>query len=232
MTAVLIKERPILFSSPMVHAILAGRKSQTRRVATVPEYVRGSEAPQKKRGEPQKHLTPYFDAYNGGPMWCWWDEYDRSGDGIKCPYGVTGDHLWVRETWAKDPDAHPEEAGALYRATDPDWDENDSGLRWKPSIFMPRWASRITLEITNIRVERVQDISEEVAIAEGSYLGKCSCQVMQQRSCTPVEAMFRQTWCHVHGDEFKHLWQSINGKRAPWDSNPFVWVVAFRRVTP
>lgn len=217
------RERPIIYSAPMVRAILEGRKSQTRRVAAVPPYVRGSEAPQKGRGETPKHQAPYFDAYNGGPLWCWWDEYDRCGDGVKCPYGVPGDQLWVRETFSRsgltkyhdtgNPKDHggPENPCCAYAATGtykcgkriPSAALAVGAHKWQSPIHMPRWASRITLEITDVRVQRVQEISEEDARAEGVVGG---------------------------GPNYMELWDSINGKRAPWNSNPFVWALTFRRL--
>ncbi len=157
-----MKETPIIMQPESVRGILAGTKTQTRRIAKVPEYVRGSEAPQKKRGEAPKHAEPYFDAYDGGPFWCWWDEYDRQGDGIKCPYGVAGERLWVKESWAmNDPPS-----GAIYRADDPSNHWLMDG-KWKNPMFIPRQYSRLTLEITGLRVGRVQDISESDAKAEG-----------------------------------------------------------------
>jgi hypothetical protein len=104
--------------------------------------------------------------------------------------------------------------------------------KWRPSIFMPRWASRITLEITEVRVERLQEISEEAAIAEGSFLTRCQCAKMKARSITSTSA-FRQTGCHIHGQDFQTLWNSINAKRGyGWDKNPFVWVVSFKVIHP
>jgi uncharacterized protein YhfF len=99
----------------------------------------------------------------------------------------------------------------FYRATDPGWDDNDTGFRWKPSIHMPRWASRITLEVVSVRVERLNDISEEDAIAEG---------------VTPTMPNLDRL---DHVDGFAHLWESINGKGS-WQENPYVWVIEFKVV--
>lgn len=143
-----MKERPILFSGEMVRAILEGRKTQTRRVIK----------PQPDSARNSVFVKSGFETKHG---------YE-----IKCPYGQPGDRLWVRETWGlwdTDPKDGPERAKIFYRATD----ENRRDLRyqrWRPSIHMPRWASRINLEITNIRIERVQDITEEDAKAEGLFL--------------------------------------------------------------
>jgi hypothetical protein len=139
---------------------------------------------------------------------------------VRCPYGQPGDRLWVREAWSRD-----EEDGALFYRADvgtgneaDDWQRNiyegASGYRWKPSIFMPRWASRILLEVTAVRVERLQDISEADAIAEGAPWAACG---------APQEGS--------HKAGFAQLWESINGPNS-WDANPWVWVIEFKRVTP
>jgi hypothetical protein len=154
-----MKERPIIFSAEMVRAILDGRKTQTRRIV---------------KNMPQEPACGgYFDAYNGGPHWNWWTHDNRCClPQIQCPYGKPGDRLWVRETW------RPSLSGGftVYRA-DNGADERtkalanahkDSTMRWRPSINMPRYASRISLEIVSVRVERLHDISEADAIAEGA----------------------------------------------------------------
>lgn len=183
-----MKERPILFSGETVRAILEGRKTQTRRAC-------------KFRLGQDEVMTELRDGSLKRTEEC-------------SPYGKPGDRLWVRETWAKQ-EFHTQPLKIRYRADHDD----EAGLpwSWKPSIHMPRWASRINLEITGIRVERVQDISEEDAEAEGvhgcdwghgmDYGGKpCYCK--------PFEA----------------LWDSINAKRGySWDSNPWVWVVEFKQ---
>lgn len=137
---------------------------------------------------------------------------------LHCPYGKSGDRLWVREThaWVD----NGEDSGFVYRATDPDWEETD-GWKWKPSLFMPREACRIRLEITDIRVERLNGISESDAIAEGierwpdgnfkaygKYAGKYERAV----------------------DSYASLWEKINGQES-WAKNPFVWVVEFKKIT-
>lgn len=178
-------ERPILMSGPMINAIFDGRKTQTRRVV-----------------KPQ----PKWKAHNGVLAFD-----DRVNRGIHCPYGQPGDRLWVRETWAQ----HPDEAGIIWRATDPGWDDNDYGIKWKPSIFMPRWASRITLEVTSVRVERVQDITPRDVVAEGIY--------HEPGEWGPDEA-----YDHLIKG-FAHLWDQINAKRGySWDANPWVWVIGFK----
>lgn len=211
-------ERPILFSGPMVRAVLDGRKTQTRRVV--------------KPQPPKDAVAPLCEA--GWWMWQRFNAERRHYDGrtteklwdCRCPYGMPGDRLWVRETWAHDgPDletvrARHEDAfgggmtyGPYYLATEVAPDT----LRWRPSIHMPRWASRITLEVTGIRVERLQDISEEDAEAEGVHdmLGKV----------TPWKDRLAPMIVHA----FASTWESINGPGS-WDANPFVWVLTFRRV--
>lgn len=222
-------ERPILFSGAMVRAILEGRKTQTRRVI-----------------KPQPHLVT--DVTRGvRAVW-----HDSSTE-MQCPYGPPGDRLWVRETFALvDTGRHCIAYRADKQAFELMFDEYDEwppvGVAsigghycgyegpWTPSIYMPRCFSRITLEIIGIRVERVQEITGEDAKAEGSFLGRCSCSVMQEKPKTPIAAMFRQTHCHIHGEAFTHLWDSINGKPRKdgvdisWAANPFVWVVEFEKV--
>lgn len=162
-----MKERPILFSTPMVRAILDGSKTQTQRVV--------------------KHKqTP-------------WNPDHIAWDMTTCPYGKAGDRLWVREAFC---DARQGSYGrVLYRAS------GDVCCRWHPSIHMPREISRITLEITDVRVEMLQDISEDDAEAEGIYTAP---------SCPAY-------------DSFASLWKSINGAES-WHENPWVWVVEFHQI--
>lgn len=175
-----MKKRPILFNGEMVRAILAGRKTQTRRVV-----------------KPQPH-NPGLQA--------WLEEVS---DGfIRSPYGVPGDRLWVRETWncIETGIKTQRQDWVRYRATD------GEELYWKPSIFMPRWASRITLTITGVRVERVQDISSDDCRAEG---------------LTP-DSEISLLWRENIRDKYRDLWNSINAKRGyGWDTNPWVWVISF-----
>jgi hypothetical protein len=201
-------ERPILFSAEMVRAILDGRKTQTRRVVklTADGHVQA----------PSKHLR-------------WYPTDPGAIQG--CRYGQPGDTLWVREAWCQSADDGrqvPLRMATLYRAdgdhvTLSDGDgftqTNRDGSEkspWRPSIHMPRWASRITLRITDIRVERLQDITEDDARAEG---------------CDPVVHPDGAVDCGTRKTTFASLWNKINGPGA-WDENPWVWVVAFERVKP
>jgi hypothetical protein len=138
--------------------------------------------------------------------------------GVKCPYGVVGDRLWVRETWqslAKMNHAHPSEDQYVYRATDPDW-ETTEGWKWKPSIFMPRDACRIHLRIESIRVERLQSITDSEIVDEGV------------RDVGHGVGEIDNKFSTLRG-LFSGLWNEINGKGS-WEANPFVWVVGFSRL--
>lgn len=234
-----MKERPILFSGPMVRAILEGRKTMTRRVF--------------KLNPLDSIPSAILPDGSGKGFIAWWGPEDRPGqfkdmtakyypgeDGIKCPYGQPGDRLWVRETWAAGyefdhlaPRDIPETSRIEYGAGPKFFDYHNKG-RNRPSIHMPRWASRINLEITGVKVERLQDISEGDAKAEGV---KCNC------IANPCDGSCGgDTWEHYLNDledfpafsaveSFESLWGLINGERpgCNWDHNPYVWVVEFRR---
>lgn len=194
------KERPIIFSAPMVLALLAGRKTQTRRA------VKG------------RMLQVVEERMAGIPF-----------EAVVCPYGVPGDRLWVRETWAP----HPRADRRVYFAADKtSWlrvgDSERGGYRWdfperichetpppdryKSSLFMPRWASRIDLELTDVRIQRLHDITEADALAEGCLphgnLGALSAR-----------------------ERYALLWGEINGAGS-WDANPWCWALSFKRLRP
>lgn len=201
-----MKDRPILFSSEMVRAILENRKTQTRRVI-----------------KPQPELTPFGDG-----TWLWKGEPDRFPKISECPYGNPGDRLWVRETWATSPFRNTTKPSELKRG-DPearivykaDPFVNESHYWWRPSIHMPRWASRITLEIINVRVERVQDISEHDCIAEG----------MERVRSFNLFGATGQERIDLIQSEYKNIWNKINANRGfGWSVNPVVWVLEFGRV--
>jgi hypothetical protein len=211
--------RPILFSAPMVRAILAGLKTQTRRV--IKPQPKGEPRPLSEwssslaaacgDGSPDpKKLAAHSDRLKGR-IFPFADAHGLYSP--NCPYGRPGNHLWVRETWA-----WPGEEQIIYRA-DPEaealvsrWraDPNYPQVKWCPSIHMRRQHSRIALRVTDVRVERLNDISQQDAIAEG---------------------MPAQTGPFVHHviADYRRLWGEINGKES-WDANPWVWVVEFERV--
>ena len=209
-----VRERPILFSGEMVRAILDGRKTQTRRVVTGRVAL--------------EWLAPGMFI----------PEYVALRENGLSPYGYAGDRLWVRETWTVN-DYGYSMPPALYNATvayradgteisyecpqdfcDAESERDAAGAnpdRWRPSIHMPRWASRITLELTDVRVQRVQDITGEDVEAEGV-------EFPEAEDYTRVA----ERW-----DPFIALWDSINAKRGyGWDANPWVWALSFQKVTP
>jgi len=210
-----MKERPILFSGSMVRAILSGEKMQTRRIVRFHQIPATAE-----QKDFHRMYLECFQTNDGGFGFCTarLRRADRfvlaKNPGKQCPYGITGDRLWVKETWQHDDgDCDNHKCGnpnhVRYREDEKD---PDMFTGWRPSIFMQRWASRITLEITDVRVERVQDITDEDAIEEGV-----------DRTNTSIPTYARQ--------RYQKLWDSINAKRGfGWDVNPWVWVVAFRRL--
>lgn len=235
-------EKPILFSSPMIRAILDGRKTQTRRV-----------------------VSPQPTCPHGA--WTWWPTpghgfaWPRDPQGEGCPYDA--DRLWVRETWRvrqfprRTIELHEHDTQCIVEHDDEAWWERwgkrSAGGRWQPSIYMPRWASRLTLAVKSIRVERLHDITEEDARAEGVERSSCA----QHFAADPdrdygwenylwhgrpeASRSLVDAWPHQFSNyskgaapargSFSSLWQSINGKRpgCSWDSNCWVWVVTFRR---
>lgn len=198
-TATAVKERPILFSGPMVTAIRAGRKTQTRRVM-------------KPQPEHWRCQAPGMEDI-GGLSWkgrCY--EADSSEDiETACPYGEPGDRLWVRETWATGSEASGN--GYSYRADREQWkDRRLGGPDWRPSIHMPRRACRILLEVAEIRVERLHDITLVDAKAEGV---ECP------------EGQREENYWGGHLIAFRELWEGINGEGS-WERNDWLWVVGFR----
>lgn len=212
-----MSERPIIFSSPMVRAILEGRKTQMRRIIKpTPIWIADPSVPFKTSDANPKGI-------------------------IKCPYGKIGDTLWVRESYreAACSGYMPDTKDARYTVTCeykatfynpigmdrggrtftlPEMHyggglRKDGGVKWKPSIHMPRWAARLFLRVVGVRVERVRDISSEDAYEEGA---RCSC-------LAPVAD------CKGNIIAFAKLWDSINSKRGSWWSNPYVWVIIFER---
>lgn len=199
-SAMTTKEHPILFSGPLIRAILSGKKTQTRRLLRWDGVQRAEPCPV-------------------GPAVNWsLTSYGGSLRVVRCPYGQPGDRLWVRETWTRignDPGADHYRASAS--PADLEW-ITGQGVRWTPSIHMPRRASRISLEVIEVRVQRIQDITEEDARAEGIHehpLGRAALDANG-----------------THKGAFLAVWEAINGAR-PGGSigeNPWVWAVSFKRV--
>lgn len=216
-----LRFHPILFSTPMVKAILDGRKTMTRR------KFKPKDEPYLING---KSFINYSDSFGWNVKYKIQDNPGRFEitQTFKCPYGKIGDILWVRETWQYTDSSLNFQPGYVYKATDPDW-ETMEGWKWKPSIFMPKAACRIFLEITDIRVERLQDVSEEDAINEGVEFHKPvpGDGLICYKNYTSPKTPF-------YGDNaklsFQTLWQSINGLESG-EVNPFVWVVSFKQIT-
>lgn len=206
-------ERGMIFNGEMVRAILDGRKTQTRRIM-------------KNQPAGDYPDTPAL-VRNVGPGFQWYGSYGESSI-FNCPFGAVGDRIWVRETFQgplvseelfEEYLAHSEKFEtpqyceyAADGGARPEYCDLDDNLRhgWRPSIHMPRWASRILLEITDVRVERLKSISDGDAIREG-----CSATDMKSGDCV--------------ADVFARLWKSIYGKES-WQANPYVWVIEFRRI--
>jgi hypothetical protein len=193
-----MRERPILFSGPMVRAIMDGRKTMTRRVV-----------------KPQPEMVFDGESLSDGNAYGGWEP--KLPPWSKWPYQL-GDTLWVRETWKLWEDPQDGHDWVLYRAggkmsfpnvPDLPMPNDPFADKWKPSIFMPHWASRITLEVTGVRVERLQEITEKDAISEGI-----------------ISSDYDKTYRYA----FSVLWDSINGKKYPWSDNPWVWVIEFRHM--
>lgn len=211
-----MKERPILFSTAMVQAILAGRKTQTRRVVN-PE-------PEGNVHSPWCHHQTNIWQWKTGKANVNYKEDKRA-----CPYGKPGDILWVRETWAKQPE-YPHEIPLFKSTLSSDGDELRKALKveWRPSIHMRKEYAQIWLELTDVRVQRLQDVSEEDAIAEGidrrkSDLFPETIAYLNYRSTNSFTK-----WLTNAGLSFETLWDSINAKSKPWASNPWVWALTFK----
>ena len=232
-----MKARPILFSGPMVQALLTGRKSQTRRVVKQQPPANVTHVGYLMRSD-NHPMTPHWQAHwMAGPEDI--DGAEFVGDFFACPYGEPGDLLYVRETWQQvyDTDGRGKEYSAIqpsgprvpnleriiYRATDDRDDPAGPLFPWRPAIHMPRYASRLTLRITGIRIERLQAISEADAIAEGiehnaalDPVGPCKWRVYTQ----PHTGTDRPEY------SYETLWESINGTGS-WAANPWCWAIGF-----
>lgn len=232
MTTVAIKERPILFSGPMVRAILDGRKTQTRRI------VKDGAIPfEGDKCQPSKLPG----------CWDFWSTEHPKASLRNLPldyaYGLTGDHLWVRETW-EPLEFNDHEVGVVYAATPTEGTRQKNAVRWVhvgedealkwqhrsgkkfPGIHMPRWASRLTLEITGIRVERLQAISAADILNEGAVERAHYDKILGK---SPISAF--DGCCYPDLISLWAAgWEKINGKGS-WKENPWVWALTFRRVS-
>lgn len=207
-----MKEHGMIFNGEMVRAILDGRKTQTRR-------------PIKWK---QTRFTEIGEREDGS-KWPWSEDAEHAFDfWHPCPFGSVGDRIWVRETfqgplfdfdlmdsYCKDSTPFEKSEFCVYKADGvpaPEFYDADDELHccWRPSIHMPRWASRILLEITGVRVERLKSISDRDALREG-----CSTADMKSGDC--VADVFARLWASIYGDE-------------SWNSNPWVWVIEFKRI--
>lgn len=238
-----MKSRPILFNGPMVQAILDGWKTVTRRIIKLPPGIVPSDVA----------LTRIQDGFLDGqrPVFGIGDEPNAFS--MRCPYGQSGDRLWVRETWRIDglsrrgalEIGRRHTDGLSFRA-DMEGDRSCDDCPWIPSIHMPRWASRITLEIVRVRVERLQDITNGDAKLEGAdcmqelpgfnvethQCGHCGKtwdkHIGHVLVCPPAgSGKLFDRW--THRGHFANIWESIYGPGS-WEANPWVWVVEFRRV--
>jgi hypothetical protein len=199
-----MKEHPIIMSTEMVKSILEDRKTMTRRTMGLTQV---NYFPDSWFGIPeniQSNLWKLF--HKGGTTLI-----------VKCPYGQVGDRLWLKETCKIQ--NFGDHKGLVAFKTTSNTDPSVATLKWIPSIFMPRWASRILLEITALRVERLKGISEEEAMAEG---------------CSPKDTLAYRMSAYPSWNgklRFKELWDSLNAKRGyGWDKNPWIWVISFRRL--
>ncbi len=217
-----MKERPILFSAPMVRALLDGTKTQTRRIVKPQADARTTAAFQGADGI-WRFSYPTARAPVSHADW-----------DVRCPYGMPGDRLWVRETcFINDyrgvdvPVDERADCNIVYKADPlPDFEGEENLIVWRPSIHMPRWASRIDLENVSVRVERLENITEADALAEGVDMNQLVTMPMFPGAPCTVTIKPRSAI-----EAYAMLWESINGPGS-WHANPWVWAVEFKAVNP
>ncbi len=233
-----MKERPILFSGPMVRALLDGRKTQTRRVAKLPPRA-----------------YPYWNGLLSEYRWVreTGSVREPEGDALPCPYGAPNDRLWVRETWGRTSNVNDEPdwprrpytvlngETVIYSADGPwQWCDGD-GFRversmWKPSIHMPRLACRIVLEVVRVRIERVRAISYADAVSEGAVQlqppdKRDGMQYWGFEGVPSLDPVRRRTF-PTPQMAYENLWDTLNAQRGQgWRENPWVWAIDFKRTT-
>ena len=229
-----MSERPILFSGRMIRALLDGSKTQTRRVVKPqPEPIPADVWKDRRVADARQYWWPCNPARSMVEI------RDMSA---LCPYGMRGDRLWVRETWAHCVNRELGDTGEYFTQSMPvgsgthvvyraDEEAGDDAITWRPSIFMPRWASRLTLTISDVRVERLHDISEADAIAEGCVAGHPMTELdLELMRGTEVYELAKELGIGSYPSakfNYSMLWDSINAKHARWPSNPWVWVLTF-----
>jgi hypothetical protein len=235
-------DRGITFSAAMVRALLDGSKTQTRRLLNPQpsDYRCASNPP--AIGNVKKHAKPYFDRYHKGPFWCWWDEYDRQGpDWIRVPHAI-GDRLYVLEHWK----TGVGNDGVAPRDLDPLTsirflaDDSEAGKypitaplgRHRQAMHMPRWASRLWLSVTDVRVQRLQDISEADAAAEGVALNEREIEAneaLMARDLLPhIKAISDKKYPLTAKTKFAVLWNRLHETEGTrWEDNPYIYAVNF-----
>ena len=241
-----MRERPIIFNADMVRTVLDGRKTQTRRIIQSPAknmQARGHECISYRAPGDQWYQDYVFSMRDRSGVW---QDYKHEQFLAKCPFGAVGDRLWVREAFRVHSRA-TDVATLVYKASEQQsWTQQTYRVpiekcnkpavvdKWTPSIHMPRWASRITLEITGVRVERLQNISDADACAEGIRQGVRRTDDSAGNEhvyCNYLAANLNDAceWFERPADSFISLWQSIYGAES-WQHSPWVWVIEFKRV--
>jgi hypothetical protein len=230
----MMTEHPIIFNTQMVKAILEGHKTMTRR-------LNGLRALNENPSDAQFQRVIQ---YQGNTIAQFRIPSINSPYDVKCPYGQVGDRLWVRETWQVDDWNYPNHPEAVlkenieYRADALTEEEYFHYKGWRPSIHMPRWASRITLEITEVRVERLQEITEADAEAEGAVCRWNKGEPFWEQAMKYAQIPHEADWANASVNStyklgFRFLWDDLNAKRGyGWDTNCWVWVIGFKVVTP
>ena len=209
--------KPILFSTEMVQAILEGRKTQTRRLHGLDEIKKNS-----------NDWTFYYFSKDDKRTFAHFRKQEDNK--IKSIFGTSpyqiGDILWVRETWQTTWNENKKSWDTIYKADGGYWIDDDGIMKWKPSIYMPKEAARIFLEVSNVRVERLKDISEEDAIEEGIEI------IHYAENILPVfrNYLLKEKKGTLNPRlSFRTLWEKINGEDS-WNANPWVWVYEFKVV--